>query len=263
MNRITYYARIYKQYLALNIERAMAFRVHFVLLIVLDLFFYSATLLTIDFTFSQVGPLHGWTREHFLFFSSFMLAVDQLHMTFLSESFWIFSQEVRTGALDFTLLRPANPIFVTFFRYIRVGSLCLFFIPSGLLLYFGLNLGLSPLAWVALIPMVLLSLALVVVVEIGLLMSAFWLVDSTGMNFLRLQLQDISRWPDFIYHQMIRRFFTFLIPVLLASSMPVRFLFKQDEWPGVLIAMVFTGVGIFIISRLWKRGLRRYESASS
>jgi ABC-2 type transport system permease protein len=263
MKRILYYARIYKQYLALNVERAMAFRVHFILLIVLDIFFYSATLLTVDFTFSQVGPLNGWTREHFLFFSSFMLAVDQLHMTFLSESFWIFSVDVRTGALDFTLLRPANPIFVTFFRYIRIGSLFLFFVPAGLLIYFGMQLGLSPLAWAALPVMALLSLALVVTIEIALLMSAFWLVDSTGVNFLRMQLQDISRWPDFIYQSTLRRFFTFAVPVLLASTMPVKFLFNHEEWPGVLLALVFTAFGIYLISVLWKRGLGRYESASS
>jgi ABC-2 type transport system permease protein len=263
MNRILYYARIYRQYLALNIERAMAFRVHFFLLILLDVFFYSVTLLTIDFTFSQVGPLNGWTREHFLFFASFMLAVDQLHMTFLSESFWIFSVDLRTGALDFTLLRPANPIFITFFRFIRVGSLMLFFIPLGLLIYFGMQLGLTPLAWGALPVMVLCSLALVVAIEIALLMSAFWLVDSTGVNFLRMQLQDISRWPDFVYQTTLRRFFTFAVPVLLASTMPVRFLFNQSEWPGVLLLLAFTAVGIALISFFWRRGLRRYESASS
>ena len=74
------YVDIYRQFLAINIERALAFRVHFVLLILLDLCFYSVTLLTIDFTFRQVGPLGGWSREHFLFYASFMLAVDQLHI---------------------------------------------------------------------------------------------------------------------------------------------------------------------------------------
>lgn len=261
--RLRQYLDIYGRFLALNIERALAFRVHFALLVLMDICFYLSLLLTIDFTFRLVGPIDGWTREHFMFFAAFMLAVDQLHMTFISESFWNFSAEIRTGALDFTLLRPANPIFITFFRFIRAGSLVIAPVPWVIMIHYGIILDLSVLAWLVLPLMVLLTLALISALEILLMLSGFWLVDSIGMNFLRMQLQDVSRWPDIIYHPLMRRLFTFFVPILLASSAPVRFLFDQTAWEGVAGALFALAAIILMIAALWRRGLRRYESASS
>lgn len=257
------YGDIYWRYLGLNIERALAFRIHFVLLVLMDICFYCSILFTIDFTFRQVGPLGDWSRTHFLFFASFMLAVDQLHMTFVSESFWNFSADIRTGALDFTLLRPANAIFITFFRFIRAGSFVLAPVPWALMIYFGQQIGLSPLAWGLLPLLVLLTLSLITAVEILLMISGFWLVDSLGMNFLRMQLQDIGRWPDFVYQSAFRRVFTFVLPVLLASSAPVHFLFDQSNYAGVLWCLCALALSIALIRALWRIGLRRYESASS
>ncbi len=260
---LRHYLDIYWHLLGLNIERALAFRVHFLLLILMDICFYCSILFTIDFTFRLTGPLGGWSREHFLFFACFMLAVDQLHMTFVSESFWNFSADIRTGTLDFILLRPANAIFITFFRFIRAGSFVLAPVPWLLMAHFGGNIGLSTIAWIALPFMVLLALALITAIEILLMISGFWLVDSIGMNFLRMQLQDISRWPDFVYQATFRRVFTFVLPVLLASSAPVHFLFDQHKFLGVLYSLLALALITVAIRFLWHRGLQKYESASS
>ena len=218
---IRYYASIYRQFVAMCFAESSSYRLHFLLLIVLDLFFYASSLFTVGFIFNHIKSFGDWGEQEFLFFVSFMLAVDQLHMTFMSENFWQFSDDVRTGKLDFILLRPAAPLFTIFFRLMRPGSLCLLPVVWGFLIYFGSQLGLPLLSWILLPLMVLLAFALLIALEMLVSMSTLWLVESTGVNFLRMQFQGIARWPDFAYLVVFRRIFTLLIPVLLVGSAPV------------------------------------------
>jgi ABC-2 type transport system permease protein len=257
------YFAIYREFIATSFTEAMSYRAHFVLLIVMDLLFYASSLASVSFIYDHVGSIGGWPRERFLFFTSFVLAIDHLHMTFVSENFWNFSFDLRTGRLDFTLLRPAGALFTVFFRHMRPASLCNIFVPWGCLFYFGSQAGLGALHFAALPPLVLLGLTLLVSLEILLSMSMFWLVEATGINFLRMQLQQVSRWPDFVYRYFAQKLFTIAFPVLLVGSAPVRWLFDQgDFWP-LVGAILATLVSWAFISRLWRRGLRAYESASS
>lgn len=260
---LNHYTSIYKEFLNCCFSEAMSFRVHFILLIFMDLFFYASAILTVDYLYMHVEKIGIWNREEFLFFISFMLALDHLHMTFISESFWRLSFDIRTGALDFILFKPVNTIFNIFFRHIRPASMCNLVVTWGLVIYYGRICGLSFLDWVLLPFLMLLGLTLLVSMEILISTSMFWLVESFGINFLRMQLQQLSRWPDFVYQVFSRRILTFFIPILLVGNAPVRFLFDyQDFWP-LLFLFIALVVIWKITAKLWDLGLRAYESASS
>jgi ABC-2 type transport system permease protein len=257
------YGGIYSEFIATSIAEATTYRVQFVLLIFMDLFFYASSYFSVDFIFAHVDTLGGWNRDHFLFFVSFALVVDHIHMTFISENFWNFAYEIRTGKLDFILLKPANTIFVIFFRLIRAASFCNIFVPWALLIYHGMRIGLSPLAWASVPLGVGLALSLQVCLEIIISMAMFWTIESYGINFLRMQLQQLSRWPDFIYRTTARRIFTFAVPLLLIGSAPVRFLFDQSDVSLLFLLLAFLPITWICIAYLWRLGLRHYESASS
>jgi viologen exporter family transport system permease protein len=261
--RVRHYWQVYKEFLSTSFAEAMSYRLHFVLLIVMDLLFYFSALASVDFIYDHVQTIGQWARPQFLFFVSFMLAVDHLHMTFVSENFWNFSYELRTGRLDFVLIKPIGALFPVFFRMMRPGSLCIIFVPWACLVHYGRQAGLAGWAWVALPPLVLAGLTLAVSLEILLSTSMFWLIESAGINFLRMQLQQVSRWPDFVYRVFAQRLFTLVFPILLIGSAPVRFLFDPSDWPpllGMAAAILWTWV---LIAVLWRRGLQAYESASS
>lgn len=257
------YTGIYRGFVNTCFAEATSFRLHFVLLIFMDLFFYLSTLATVDFIFDYVPRIGPWNREQFLFFMSFMLAIDQLHMTFISEGFWSFSFELRTGNLDFHLLRPAGTIFAVFFRHIRPGSMMLIVVPWAFMIYYGLQLELPTLSW-ALLPVLLLAgLTLLVSFEIFLTMFMFWTIEVYGINFLRIQFQQLSRWPDFAYKPWPRRIFTFILPVLLIGTPPASALMATGPWYHLIYMGIATLVLWGLINRLWHIGLRSYESASS
>lgn len=164
---------------------------------------------------------------------------------------------------DFHLLKPIGSIFPVFFRIVRPASFFIFIVPWSVLLWYGNKIGLTPLAWGLLPLMVVLAFMLMTALEILIIMGVFVTVESYGLNFLRIQLQQMSRWPDFVFQFYARKFFTFVVPVLMLGSFPVRFLMDpQNPWLLLPVLLAF-GITLFLIRISWRLGLRYYESASS
>ncbi len=257
------YALIYREFFATCLAEATTYRMHFVLLIVMDLLFYATTLTTVDFIYQHVSAVGPWDRNQFMFFLAFLLTVDQLHMTFVSESFWVLSASIRNGDLDFLIIKPVNLYFLIFLRHIRPASMLLCFVTVFLLWHFGTKAGLGWVQFMLLPVLLILALLFLVSLEILISASMFWLVEGTGVNFFRMQLQQVSRWPDFVFYGLPRRFFTFVIPVLLIGNAPVQFLFSPFAFSSLLWMIGLTVVIWVLIERIWSKALRQYESASS
>ena len=132
-----------------------------------------------------------------------------------------------------------------------------------LLIYFGLTIGLFWWQWILLPFLILIGLAVLVCLEMVMSVSMFWLVEGLGVNFLRMQFQALSRWPDFIFQGIVRRLFTVVFPLALVVNGPVRFLFNTGDWSLLVGCFVVILVSIFFVRYLWQFALKRYDSASS
>ncbi|MCO4794596.1 MAG: ABC-2 family transporter protein [Bacteriovoracaceae bacterium] len=263
MSSIKHYLSVYKKFIETSFSVQLSFRTSFALLIFMDLFFYISTLATVDFIYDHVAVIGPWEKNKLMFFISFMLCVDHLHMTLLSESFWVLSRQIRTGELDFILLKPVHSIFTIFFRYIRPSSLTNTIAAWGFLIYFGSKVPLTTTAWLILPILLIMAFILLAIIEIIISTAMFWLTEGLGINFLRMQIQSLARWPDYIYKVLARRLFTVLMPILLIGSAPVRFMLDLKSWDYIagMIAAIF--VFGFLMFKIWSRALIRYESASS
>ena len=121
--------------------------------------------------------------------------------------FGVFSYALRSGALDFDLLRPISTKFIVFGRYFRSASFLNIFVTGSIVVYFGLEVGLKAIDWVLLFPLMVAGFALMVLIEIILTCLMFWMIEGQSINFLRMEFQKLARWPDYIYPLMVRRFF--------------------------------------------------------
>lgn len=257
------YWEVYKKFVSTSVAVETSFRTSFILLIIMDIFFFFSTITSIRFIYDHVATIGPWNKDQLLFFITFMLMIDNLHMMIFSQSFWEFSAHLKTGSLDYIILRPMNTIFSVFFRHFRASSLIITPLFIGHLIYYGILLKLDYLAWVMIPLFVILSLALLVILEFILSTSMFWLTDGLGINFLRMQFQQLARWPNFIYQSLTRKVLSFVIPILLIGSGPVHFLIDHTHYKLLLYMGVAVVAGLFILANLWKIGLRRYDSASS
>ncbi|OFZ74633.1 MAG: hypothetical protein A3K03_12880, partial [Bdellovibrionales bacterium RIFOXYD1_FULL_44_7] len=253
----------YGAFVSTSFSEAMSFRAHFVLLIVMDLVFYGTHLWSIDILYDHIHLIGTWRREHLLFFASVMLAINQLTMTLVSENYWQFPLMIRTGNFDFHLVKPVSSIFLTFFRTIRPGSMFNMAFTAPAVVYFGLQVDLGFWAWIALPFGIVLGFLLQNSLEMLFSCAMFWMIDGTGVNFIRIEFQQLARWPDFVYPSMLRGALTYLVPVLLIGSAPVRFLLApSDFWPilGLVVFLLFFWA---LLGFFWRMGLLAYESASS
>jgi ABC-2 type transport system permease protein len=263
MSRFRPYIRVLRQQMLNALAKLMAFRTSFILSILVDIASAATFYISVEFLFLHMDRIGPWQREHFLFLSFWVQVLLNLHFIFASENFWNFSSELQTGNLDFRLLRPLGSMFDTFTAKIRPSSLLVSPFLIGLLIFYGMQVGLSGVAWILLVPMILLSLSLMILVEMTVAMTMFWTNHGDGINFLRMQFQQLQRWPDFLYPTGMRRTFTYVVPVLMTSSFACRFLFDPTDWTPVALMMVAVAVFWFVAGALWRLGLRRYESASS
>lgn len=261
--RVRHYARVFREVFAVNLTQATSFRAHFALMLIMEFFFFGTVLGTVDMVFAHVETIGVWNREQFLFFVCFALAVNQLHTTFVSYGYWRLGDDLIRGNLDFHLLKPLSLHFTVFFRHIRIASVLV--IPASwvLVAYWGWRAGLEPWAWVALGPLMLLSFATMVAFETLLATAMFLTIDGTGINFIRMQLQSVSRWPDFIYADGPRTLFTFVLPVLLLANAPVRFLFDPRDSALLLWMLPCFGLLCWLNGLAWRAALDGYGSASS
>ena len=255
------YFLVYREFFKVSLSEDLSFRANFTLQTLMNISFIGIYFFTSVFIFNHVEQIGIWNKEQFLFFLSFALLVDQIHYFMFSFNFWIFSDEVRVGSFDFTLLKPYPSFFITFFKRLASPGLFTICLVFFLLVYFGVKAGISIWMWLSLPFCLALSLALLLSIEVLIAVFNFFTIEGIGINQARLQVQQIYRWPDFIYKNPVR---LWLIPFLAITSIPVRYLldFSYWTWLAVLFAVVCL-LWFIVLFVIWPKALNFYESASS
>ena len=255
------YLRVYKEFFKTSLSEDLSFRENFILQSLMNASFIGVYFFTSIFIFNHVDHIGLWDRDQFLFFLCFALFIDQLHYFIFAFNFWIFSDDVRLGSFDFTLLKPLPSLFITFFKRLATPGVFTILIAFCLLVYFGCKAGLSAWMWLSLPFCLVLSLALLLAIEVLIALLNFFTIEGIGINQARLQVQQLYRWPDFIYKNPAR---FWLFPFLAITSIPARYLLDFSYWTW--LAVLFAVVGLLwlvIVFFIWPKALSFYESASS
>lgn len=261
--RFKYYSRIYIEQIKNSFTVAFSFRINFFLSILVSLLSICASILTVKLLFYRFDSIAGWDEPTFLFFTIFVLLILELQNTLLTLNYWDLQNLILKGDLDFFLIRPANILFSVFFKMIRINTFAVIPFEVVLLIYYGVQIDLSMMAWCLLPGMIILSLILLALIGILQCCLIFWVYQGSGINYLRLQLANISQWPDQIYGQPFKNILTYIFPVLAIGTLPVRYLLNPNNPKPLLILLIEIIIFTFITSLIWRRALKHYESASS
>jgi ABC-2 type transport system permease protein len=263
MSTITAYRRVLYQTFLNSLAKLLSLRFSFFLFVLAELASFFTFYLSIDFLFQNISSIGSWDRTRFMFFIFWWQSVMNIHSALAAPNFWNFSTELQSGNLDFRLVRPLGSLFDTFTAITRPIALGILPLNFGFLLYYGFQLHLSIPQWLALVPLLALSLLVTVLVELVISMAMFWTTEGDGINFIRIQCQQIQKWPDYLYPRAFRFSFTYILPLLASTTFCVRALFGEANWWEIPFLMC-SAIALWIaVAKLWSCGLRRYESASS
>ena len=220
----------------------------------------------------MIGADTGWGKYPFFVFLATTLFINSLVQAFFMPNAEEFSEQVRTGGLDFALLKPIDTQFLISLAKVDWSSLSNFVFAIVLLSYSLAQLDYSPgIAQSLLYPVyVLCGVAILYSLMIALASTSIWLGRNQNLYDFWFYITNFSRYPMEIYRgpfgTPLRRLFTFLIPVLVVVNVPARLLalpLDRSNWPLALFTIAATAGSLLVSRWMFLRALASYRSASS
>jgi ABC-2 type transport system permease protein len=173
---------------------------------------------------------------------------------------------VRTGKLDFLLLLPVNTRFVVSLRQVDLGAFVNAALAVAVMAYAARQLHLVPTLVQVLGFLALCATGIVIHYSLMFLLASisFWTVRAQGIVWGYYNLFNIARLPDEAFRGLFKAVFTFALPMLLVSNVPVRLLANKLSSPFQVCLLLVMSVVCFCVSEWgWRASMRRYTSASS
>jgi ABC-2 type transport system permease protein len=273
------YLRVFGTFARNSLVRDMSFRSNFIIdavssltWMLMNLGFY---LLIFSYT-DSIGYQTGWGKYQFFVFLSTTLFVNSVVQAFFMPNAEEFSELIRTGQLDFALLKPIDTQFLISLGKIEFSSLSNFAFAAVLASYSLWQLhsaGELTLTWVqaVLYPVYLLcGVGILYSLMIGLAATSIWLGRNTSLYDFWFYITNFSRYPMEIYSGRwgtpLQLFFTFIIPVLIVVNIPARLLarpLESQNWPLAVFTLAATLLSLLASRWVFTRALYSYRSASS
>jgi ABC-2 type transport system permease protein len=263
-------ARYFRIYFALwknSVTREMTFKGNFLLWIVVELLWFCLQLTFIGVLYLHTDRIGTWTKWQVVMLIGGSHFIQQIFQAFFLINCTNLSELVRTGKLDFLLLLPVNTRFVVSFRQVDLGAFVNAGFAVALMGYAARQLHLVPTV-AQVVGFLALCLAGVLIhYSLMLLLAAisFWTVRAQGIVWGYYNLFQIARMPDEAFQRgLFKALFTFAIPMLLVSNVPVRVLAgKLTSATDLLLLLAMSGVCFAVSEWGWRASLRHYTSASS
>ena len=259
---LTIYAALWKT----SVTREMSFKGNFVLWIVVELLWFGLQLAFVGVLFSQTNTVGTWTVWQVVLLTGTSNFIQEIYQAFFLVNCTNLSELVRTGKMDFLLLLPVNTRFIVSTRQVDLPSFANAAFAACVMTFAAHKLGLHPTAGQLLGFGALCVVGLLVHYSLMFMLASvsFWTVRAQGIVWGYYNLFNIARMPDEAFHGAFKAVFTFALPVLLVSNVPVRVL--ADKLTSPTMWLVLIGLGVvwaFISEWFWRLSLRRYTSAST
>jgi ABC-2 type transport system permease protein len=260
------YWTIYKALWRNSVVREMGFKSNFLLWIVVELLWFGVQLTFINVIYLHTDHIGTWSKWQVVMLVGASHFIQEIFQAFFLTNCTQFSELIRTGRMDFMLLLPVNTRFLVSLRQVDLGG----FVNAGsaiaVMVYAGrqLHLDLNAAQVLAFLALCLAGIVIHYSLMFLLATTAFWTVRAQGIIWGYYNLFNIARMPDSAFQGFFKIFFTFAIPMLLVSNVPVKALVNRLESPTQVLWLIGMGGVCLVISELfWKYSVRRYTSASA
>lgn len=260
-----YFLRLIGTLLKINIQMSVAYRADTIINILLNLMWLGWELLSLNIIFSNTSTLGGWGIGELIALLGVFRLVNTLMVGLLWPNTEKFNASVRDGSLDYTLLLPANSQFLVSFARITVWR-AWDLVLALILITVGINMSGDTTSLLSILKFLALTVSGAVVIYslwIVLIAFTFWFTKFDNNVTILQALLDSGRYPATIYPAWLRIIVTFIVPIAVATTVPLQAL--RGDLSGMDV-LIFLGVGIasFVVAALvWKFGVRRYSGASS
>jgi ABC-2 type transport system permease protein len=252
-----------------SLAREMAFRGNFIARVSVEVIWLGILLLFYRVVFQQTKLVAEWSEYEYLFFVGCFYALGGVMETLFLENCNSFADLIRSGDLDFYLLRPIDEQFLVTCRNLDWATVPNIFLGSGLmvgslvLLQWQFDIGRVAAFLLVFVCGIALSYSFLVL----LMSTSVWLVRNQSLYELWWLFTSLMRYPREIWKgpwaYPMGLFFTFVVPAMVVVSVPSSSMVKVFEPWLVAFTVVATIVLLWASRRFFRFSLQRYRSASS
>jgi ABC-2 type transport system permease protein len=267
------YLQVFGNFSRNSLIRDMTFRVDFIIQLISSTSFVIMNLGFYLLIYQYTNSIAGWSQFEFFVFIATTMLVNSMVQAFFMPNVQEFSELIRTGNLDFALLKPIDTQFLISLQKVSWPSLGNFGVALILLFYSLGHLSDGAPSWAGMLlyPVyVLAGASILYSVMIALAATSIWLGRNQSLYDFWFYITNFSRYPMGIYDGRwgtpMRQVFTFVIPILIVINVPAGILAKPLDpayWKLALFAVAATVVSFWASRLVFQKALRSYRSASS
>lgn len=257
--------KLLSAFLKVNIQMALAYRADTVVNILLNIMWLGWELLSLNIIFSNTTTLGGWGLGELIALLGVFRLVNTLMIALIWPNTEKFNQSIRDGSMDYTILQPVNSMFLVTFSRItvwRIWDLVL----AIILIIVGINMAgdiTTPLNILTFILLAITGTLIIYSLWIVLIALTFWFTKFDNNVTILQALLDAGRYPSTVYPVWLRVIVTFVIPIAVATTIPLQALRGELEPGRILLFIGVSIISFWIATKVWKLGLKQYSGASS
>lgn len=249
-----------------SLMRDMQFKTNFLLWILVEMIWFGLQLAFVAVIYSHTDRIADWTKWQVVLLTGASQLIQQLFQALFLNNLVSLSEHVRTGRLDFMLLLPVNSRFLISLRTVDPGSIIGALSGIAVMAYACHEMQFAPNFRQCVGFGLLCCIGILIHYSLMFLLASisFLSVKAQGIVWGYYNLFNIARLPDSAFRGPFRAFFTFGVPMLLVSNVPVKFFAAKIASPMEVFSLLGMAVICVLVSELgWRWALARYTSASS
>ena len=265
MSQLRRHARTYAALVRFSLSRTLEFRFDLFFRFIMDCIFYTLSIAFFEIIFLHTESLAGWQRHEVLLFVSGGLLLDGIFMTVIARNVWELPRLVNRGELDFQIIRPVSTLFFVMTRHFEFSSFMNVFLAIGIMIY-AMNLFPEPLTIIQIGGFLFLlanGFILLVTLRMFTVLPVFWTHSDLGFHMLYMSLEQVMERPEVIFRGVTHFIFTTLVPFLIITSFPARWVFGTLSTAEIVYSLGLSLTFFTLMLFIWSRGMKVYSSASS
>jgi len=266
MRTLNRYLSIYAALWKNSVTRETMFKGNFLLWIIVELLWFGLQLSFIGVLYLHTDAIGSWTKWQVVMLVGASHFIQQIFQAFFLINCANLSELVRTGKLDFLLMLPLNTRFIVSLRQVDLGGFVNAAFSIALMTYAARQMQLVPTFAQVLGFFALCGVGISIHYSLMFMLATicFWTVRAQGMVWGYYNLFQIARMPDEAFKRgVFKAVFTFALPMLLVSNVPVRLLVDTLTSPKLLLLLGMAVICPLVSEWVWRISVRRYTSASS
>jgi ABC-2 type transport system permease protein len=256
--------RLWLAFMKSSLAAQLEYRANFLTGVAMEIGYLLVKLMFVLVVYQAGVSIQGLTPDEVLLFSGCFVLMTGFYAGIIMMNLFAVRNIIRDGSLDLYITKPVSLQFMITLRRSDLGLLMVDGIAGITMIATALaRLGRTVDYWRLIGFAGYLACACIVAYGICVIpaLLSFWFTGSNFAGFMDV-FWDFNSLPMGIYNRLVQNIGLYVLPIFLITNVPALYLLDRmtpllSLW-GILAPLI-----LFVLARIvFKRAIRRYESAS-